>query len=431
MNLSGDTAAGRPPVQPLEQTATRRLCAGAYVEPQFRDMVVRKVHNDASRRVAPSYGFDLVAVVQHAWRAWALEAGQQAGLVAVIAVAVILSRAAALIAACVAGVWWLAARALPVIPELLTLRARSAAARALHRPALFGDASRLRELTRLLLLSAAGCVLLAVTAVGAGAAAHRPPLAVAANAAAFVALVAAVCAVTGAVRQMALNRLHRAGLLRRPWVTRRIAMLEEQQDCEYVVYRRSPPEEPPGKADPDWLYQPVPFTGAGKLVHRWLPPLGIQLLRPGQGRMEEREHAAAPFQAHELVEHLKTAMEPIGVAADPLRMRGFQACDRLYIAEEDVAADRDFLQGPRKADEIDRIIDDPHATAQHFIEMRVSASGEVVTTVFVRVTVRGRALSIDFTTCALTRTPDRYGKLDEFRENGTGGGDPRRAAGDA
>jgi hypothetical protein len=243
---------------------------------------------------------------------------------------------------------------------------------------------------------------------------------VAATAAAFVALVAVVCAVTGTVRQVALNRLHRAGSLRRLWVTRRIAMLEEQQDCEYVVYRRSPPEEPPGKADPDWLYQPVPFTGAGKLVHRWLPPLGIQLLRPGQGRMEEREHAAAPFQAHELVEHLKTAMEPIGVAADPSRMRGFQACDRLYIAEEDVAGDRDFLQGPRKAEEIDGIIDDPHATAQHFIEMRVSASGEVVTTVFVRVTVRGRALSIDFTTCALTRTPDRYGKLDEFRESGTG-----------
>lgn len=136
--------------------------------------------------------------------------------------------------------------------------------------------------------------------------------------------------------------------------------------------------------------------------------------------MDEREHAAAPFQAHELVEYLKMAMEPIGVVGDPSRMRGFQVCDRLYIAEEDVPADRDFLLGTPKAEEINKIIDDPHATAQHFLEMRVTKSGEVVTTVFARVTVRGRALSIDFTACALTRTPDRYGKLDEFRESGPG-----------
>jgi hypothetical protein len=427
MSKSRGPAAGQSPAQVLARTATRRLCAGVYADPQFRDMVIRRVHNDTSRRVAPSYGFDLVAVVQHAWRAWVLDAAQQICLLAVFVVAVILSPASALIVACAAGGWWLAGRALPVVPEFAALRGTAAAARALRRPALRADVSRLRELERLLLLSAAGCAALAaIAAIAAASPAPRLLLGAAGTAALLAVVLVAVCALTGAVRQMALNRLHRAGSLRRPWVTRRIVKLEEQQDCEYVVYRRSPPVEPPGKTgDPDRSYQPVPyqlvpFTGAGKLVHRWLPPLNIQLLRPGQGRMDEREHVAAPFPAHELAEHLKMAMAPLGAMADTSRMRGFRICDRLYIAEEDVPADRDFLQGPVKTEEINRILDDPHATAQHFLEMRVSTSGEVVTTVFVRVTVRGRALSIDFTTCALTRTPDEYGRLDEYGENGTG-----------
>ena len=240
------------------------------------------------------------------------------------------------------------------------------------------------------------------------------------TAARFAVVIVGVCAVMGAVRQVVLNRLHQAQSLRRPWLTRRLSAIEDQLECEYVVYRRTAPDQPDWKADLGWLYQPVPFTGAGQLVHRWLPPLGIQLLRPGTGPMADREHRAVPFQAHELVEHLKMAMQPIGAAADPARMRGFQVCDRLCIAEENVTADREFLQGPRKAEEISRVIDDPHAIAQHFLEIRVSRSGEVVTTAFLRVTVRGRALSLDFTTCALTRTPDSYGKLDEFGENGTG-----------
>src|SRR5262249_59622074 len=56
-----------------DSQATRHLCAGVYRDRPFRDLVIRQVHNDSRRRVAPSYGFDLVPVVRHAWRSWFLD----------------------------------------------------------------------------------------------------------------------------------------------------------------------------------------------------------------------------------------------------------------------------------------------------------------------------------------------------------------------
>jgi hypothetical protein len=70
--------------------------------------------------------------------------------------------------------------------------------------------------------------------------------------------------------------------------------------------------------------------------------------------------------------------------------------------------------------EVNRIIDDPHDTARHYLEIRVSSEGEVVTTVFLRVTIRGRTLSLDFSACALTRTPLAFQVLEQYAETGAG-----------
>lgn len=163
---------------------------------------------------------------------------------------------------------------------------------------------------------------------------------------------------------------------------------------------------------------PTPFVGSGKLVHRWLPPLVIQLLRPGRENLEKREYMVPPFVAHELVDHLKAAMAPVGDAVDPIRLRGFQVRDRLYIAETDVPSQREFLWEELDPQQIAEIIDDPHGIAHHYLEFRVTDTGELVTTVFVRVTVKGRCLSVDFAACALTRTPSDYHLLDGYGESG-------------
>src|SRR4051794_13635127 len=49
--------------------ATRHLCAGAYIDPAFRRASLREVYYQSGRMVAPSYGFDLPAVLQHCLRA--------------------------------------------------------------------------------------------------------------------------------------------------------------------------------------------------------------------------------------------------------------------------------------------------------------------------------------------------------------------------
>src|SRR5690349_17407970 len=70
-----------------DSTATRHLCAGVYLDPAFRDLVLRKVHNDTRHRVAPSAGFDLICVVWHAWRARVLQDVMYASVLAVLALA--------------------------------------------------------------------------------------------------------------------------------------------------------------------------------------------------------------------------------------------------------------------------------------------------------------------------------------------------------
>ncbi len=71
--------------------ATRHLCAGVYLDRAFRNLVIRKVHNVPRRRAAPSYGFDLVPVVRHAWRSWWLDIGHLAAIAGSLAVSVSLA----------------------------------------------------------------------------------------------------------------------------------------------------------------------------------------------------------------------------------------------------------------------------------------------------------------------------------------------------
>ncbi|MGH3589291.1 MAG: hypothetical protein ACRDQ0_23520, partial [Pseudonocardia sp.] len=53
--------------------ATRRLCAGTYLDPELRQRLLRDIYNSRERRVAPSYGYNLAQVLRHAWRAWWLD----------------------------------------------------------------------------------------------------------------------------------------------------------------------------------------------------------------------------------------------------------------------------------------------------------------------------------------------------------------------
>ncbi|WP_105972770.1 hypothetical protein [Streptomyces geranii] len=61
----------QPPPQPLPHAseATRLLCAGTYLDSDYRDRVIEELHLNEQRIVAPSLGFDAARVLAHALRA--------------------------------------------------------------------------------------------------------------------------------------------------------------------------------------------------------------------------------------------------------------------------------------------------------------------------------------------------------------------------
>ncbi|MFD0316850.1 hypothetical protein [Streptomyces flavalbus] len=65
----GSALADPPPIPPHASEATRLLCAGAYLDPRYRDRVIDELYLDEQRIVAPSLGIDAARVLAHALRA--------------------------------------------------------------------------------------------------------------------------------------------------------------------------------------------------------------------------------------------------------------------------------------------------------------------------------------------------------------------------
>ncbi|MEU6847650.1 hypothetical protein ABZ930_37900 [Streptomyces sp. NPDC046716] len=72
---TGDGGVGPlPPAKPpYASEATRLLCAGAYLDQDYRDRVIEQLHLHEQRIAAPSLGFDAARVLAHALRARRLE----------------------------------------------------------------------------------------------------------------------------------------------------------------------------------------------------------------------------------------------------------------------------------------------------------------------------------------------------------------------
>lgn len=98
----------RPVAVPQAATysaATRHLCAGAYLDADFRRTSLREVYYQAKRMVAPSYGFDLATVLLHCLRARNIAFFRDVALVAVMLVALVAAPLALLLAL---NILWLA-----------------------------------------------------------------------------------------------------------------------------------------------------------------------------------------------------------------------------------------------------------------------------------------------------------------------------------
>jgi len=413
--------------------ATKHLCTGVYLDRPFRDQVLRRVYGDTRHRVAPSYGFDLIPVVNHAWRSWWLDTVHHGLVFAVLVTGFLTNRPIIVTVVCWLALLFLARRAAVALPDVLRLKSRRLADRLSHRPWKSRDQKQPRQLleelrkserlehqARLLRSDSRNClVLLLVSLVAAGWSDNR--LMDGIKTASWILLSLALFASgAAALRQMSLNQVQHSPRLRPKHLTRRQKVIDEQQKHTYIIYHRpkSGTKETWDDFDP-FEREPTIFVGSGQLVHRWTPPMVVPLLRSDGKYLIEREYDEPPFRPHELVDHLRSTMRTVSDPSDPRRLH-LEIHDRIFLDERDVPEQRDFLIRPTRPDRIQRIIDASRGKEQHFLEIRVSTSGELVTTVFLRTSVRGRSLTLDFAACSLTRTPFDYQVPALFAENGRG-----------
>ncbi|WP_017582259.1 hypothetical protein [Nocardiopsis valliformis] len=420
------TAPGQETPTEAPTDATRHLCAGVYVNEKFRDLVIGEICTTPYRRVAPSYGFDLVPVMRHAW--WATHMSTFLRLTMLASVAAPFFLGHPVTTALTAGglaLLLLLDRAVSLSAEIARsdeqrMSHSSKRKRSLKLPSVrdWKYKEEVRTLKRL------GIAALTVGLVMAVLGMSSPQQSILAGYLGCAVLGAA--ALMGAVRQVRINRVHKAETTLRPRkLSAREKVVSVQQDHPCVVYRRPAHKgkdaEEREKNSVFMLFgEKSPFIGAGELIHQWNPPMSVQLLRPGSDDqpLHEREHRYPPFEPHELVDHLRSAVHQLRGDDENVRLP-VDVRDRVYVAEADASGDRSLLRGAIGEASMRRIIDEQDPTRHHFLEMSVPDAGsELVATVLLQVGLRGRTLSLSSAACVLTRTPDSFRKAEEFGQHG-------------
>ncbi|WP_017571589.1 hypothetical protein [Nocardiopsis halotolerans] len=405
----------------IPSDATRHLCAGVYVDEKFRDLVTSEVCTAPHRRVAPSYGFDLVPVLRHAWWATHLAALPRLTTTAVLVAPIALGRPTAeLLTLGGFTLLLLLDRAVALASEIARTDEHPTARKKTKPHGRPLPANGWLRRNRARQLKHVGVIALTVTLIMTALALSSPAEAFLAACLGGAVVGAAVLA--NVVRQLRINHIHKAETLRPRRMSHRESVVERQQVHPYVIYRR--PKHKGADDEESTVFtlfgEESPFIGAGELIHQWNPPMNIQLLRPGDEDLplNQREHRYPPFRTHELVDHLREVVTQLQSDKEEVRLP-VEVRDRVYVAESDVSADRTLLRNPVDETLMRRVINEQDPARYHFLEVSVPEAGsELMATVLLQVSLRGRTLSLSFAACALTRNPDHFRKAEEFGQNG-------------
>lgn len=402
--------------------ATRHLCTGVHIDEDFRNLVIKEVCTAPSRRAAPSYEFDLIPVMRHAWLALHLAALSRLGLLtALIApyfggftVTTLLIAGGYVLLVLLEHAWRLSKELTRPEEPLLTKKRKKRRSKLPSR-----SNWKYREESRR--LKNTGTFILVLTLIMTVLAFSHPTQG--ALALYLSCAIAGLTAIVGGLRQACINHIHKAPVLRPKRLSHRERVVDEQQKHPCVVYRR--PAHKKDDQDEDTgvftlFGEESPFIGAGELIHQWNPPMSVQLLHKGSDHkpLHQREHRHPPFEPHQLMDHLRATVTDLRDDHENVRLP-VEVRDRVYIAQSDVSADRSILRESVDPAALRRIIDRQDSAHHHFLEVSVpDAGGELVATVLLQVRVRGRTLILAFAACALTRNPDDFRKTGEFGQHG-------------
>lgn len=390
----------------LDNAANRRMCAGTYLDGEFRDALLREVYNDRNRRVAPSYGFNVVLVLRHAWRAWWLEMVQHVLVVVVLVIACLNMVLDSIIAIGALVVWHVLGVLVSWGKDManfytgksdIRVNTQLLARGKLLRNALFGS-----------LVVIAAAVAIAASKSNRQNASGEPWLMRAGivNAVRILVVIAVIVSVCTAVRMIVLRHLQGvdAGLRRRDG--RRMHVISAQQHHPITVYSGF-----------------KPFVGSGENVRSW--SFAQRLIHEKTVNTElDREYIPPPFTAANLLDRLRKMILRLRDDEDSeTRLPGLKVKDRVFVEGTHAASFHDALIAGPDSVEVDKAIEkaiaDPSDVARHYLASTVDSwGGEVVTSIFVHVSLQGRTLYLEFATYALLPTRAEYHVIDEA--SGTG-----------
>lgn len=433
------SGAGQPAIA---SSATRHLCAAAYLDDSFRRDALEEVLHQPARPVAPSYGFDLITVLGHCLKAERVALIRDGVLVGVLFFLVCFLTSGALIAfTALVGLYL--ARSIWQLWSRYQEQRRwkpAGADGALSVPALLVRVVTAGILFLVLLAALGAVVYLSQQDRGSaldggswtgsdgfdengfyedGFAIEEPPSAAGsavfgAGAAFALLLVFGVPVGASLWRLRLLQRLRPGNVPRPPGESRRFVELRRQERGNTTVYSGY------------W-----PFLGAGYVLRTWgfaqrliraesLADAARQLASPpGRAALDaelpaeaEREFTKVPFTADELVGHLRTKLSELTDAPVPEhRIPGLTVTDRVFLASTEVGHRSHQTSSKRMLE----IIRNPTAPARHYLVCQViSWRGELVTTVYVHVAVQGRSLYLEFTSAALPPCDERYRVVDQL-----------------
>ena len=384
---------------PAELTAaTRYLSVGAYVSATFRDRCLREVYYQDRRFTAPSYGFDLVTVLEHCLRARNLAMWRDASIVLVFATGAYLNWIAAASVAVAMVCLRVTEAAWRLIRDFLA-RVRTGSAVDTTRSPRRGLVLLLRwAATWIVFIILAGKALAAATA-GAGSVRNGAALLVA-PAALLIPVVFALC------RQKRIEDFTAYGDPPPIRWNERKRTISRQQAGNTVVYSNF-----------------EPFIGAGDVVSTWGFAQRLVRKQPsdpagmfGQPTEGEREFDEPPFNAGQIVSYVRHHLRQLTSTALPeMSIPDLTVEDRVFqSARED--GPRTTFTGPQ---EMAEIIRNPTNPARHYLACQVvSWGGDVVTTVYVHTAVQGRSLYLEVTSTTIAPCNERYRIVDA--DAGTG-----------
>ncbi|WP_157239441.1 substrate-binding domain-containing protein [Catenuloplanes japonicus] len=406
-------------------TATRHLCAAAYLDDTFRDEALREIYHQPRRIVAPSHGFNVVPVIAHCLRARAIAVWRDLAIVVTLGATFCLSMNVFLY----------------VLINLVTVQLYVSAWRFVR-----DTVRRLRDGAgidpNVLLLR--GGLLLAAWAITALLSIYLNLMMLAqafgtdtgdispfepgalealqqqAQVTALVSLAVLLMLFLFPIawslwRQLELQGF-RPGLTPGvPVDTTRLREIDRQQYADTIVYAGFRPYVGAGEVVRSWgfaqrLVRPVPDPVTVRAAE-----LGILPPRPSEA---SREFPRPPFEAAELVGHLRDHLGRL--VAGPGRsteetIAGMTVRDTVMLSGTEVS----YLAPYTAPETVNSVIRHPVTPARHALTCRVvSWGGEVVTSVHVHVAVQGRSLYLEVTTTALGPCYDLYRTVSQVDGSG-------------